>query len=313
MGEVVNLKNNELQKKEFLEGRLGKLGGSDIITIMGWNKFKTAFQLWQEKTGAVSIDYNESERARWGNLLENTISQEFAERNEVKLIHYKKPFVDKENDRMIANIDRGIVDRKDGRGPGLLEIKTVDAWVYNTESWEDGLPNSYWFQVQWYFMITGYKWGKFAILVGGNNYVEIEIAPDYELIKKLREVAENWIQVHLIEGKAPDKKAMDWKAVVPDPDSIKETTYEVFEKGVRLAEIKAQIKSLDKDKKAIETELQEEMEEAEILSFGDKRIATWKSSTRKTFQKAKFQVAYEDLCNKFTEEVPSRSFLLKLK
>lgn len=37
----------------WLESRKKGVGGSDVSTIMGLNKYKTSYQLWMEKTGRM--------------------------------------------------------------------------------------------------------------------------------------------------------------------------------------------------------------------------------------------------------------------
>lgn len=41
---------------EWIATRNKYLGGSEIATIMGYNKYKTPYQLWQQKTGIAPAD-----------------------------------------------------------------------------------------------------------------------------------------------------------------------------------------------------------------------------------------------------------------
>lgn len=308
---VSNIYDKEYE--EFLKARLGKIGGSDLAILLGYSQYKTPHQLWQEKTKRVSIDMNTAEKARWGNILEPVIAKETSDRTGLKLINYKKAFVAKNNERMIANIDRAIVDQKDGNGPGLLEIKTVDQWVYKADDWEEGIPINYWLQVQFYFYVTGFKWGKLAILVGGNQLFIEDIAPDYELLGKIIPVVEEWIQQHLIEDKAPSKKAVDWSLTTSDPDKAVEAEEETFDKAYEMAQVKAQIKALKSQEDELKARLIEEMEEAEVMTYGERFVATHKTQITNRFNQTKFKTNYPELFDKFVDKTTSRRFLLKIK
>ena len=49
------------------EARRKGIGGSDVATILGLNKWKSPYQLWLEKTGQIDLEHTESEPAYWGN------------------------------------------------------------------------------------------------------------------------------------------------------------------------------------------------------------------------------------------------------
>ena len=89
------------------------IGSSEIATILGLNPYKTILELWAEKTGAVPpADLTGNEAVEWGCRLERVVSEKFAEKNNVKLIAYKKrfvhpkyPFLSCELDNIIAGTD----------------------------------------------------------------------------------------------------------------------------------------------------------------------------------------------------------------
>lgn len=69
-----------MSHQEWLEDRRKGIGGSDVATILGLNQYKSAYQLWLEKTGQVELKDTESEPAYWGNVLEEVVAKEFQER-----------------------------------------------------------------------------------------------------------------------------------------------------------------------------------------------------------------------------------------
>ena len=52
-----------MSHQEWLEDRRKGIGGSDVATILGLNQYKSAYQLWLEKTGQVELKDTESEPA----------------------------------------------------------------------------------------------------------------------------------------------------------------------------------------------------------------------------------------------------------
>ena len=49
----VVVKTNNLSREEWLKYRTKGIGGSDVSIIAGINPFKSAHQLWLEKTGQI--------------------------------------------------------------------------------------------------------------------------------------------------------------------------------------------------------------------------------------------------------------------
>lgn len=50
-----------MSHQEWLEDRRKGIGGSDVATILGLNQYKSAYQLWLEKTGQVELKDTESD------------------------------------------------------------------------------------------------------------------------------------------------------------------------------------------------------------------------------------------------------------
>lgn len=75
----------EMTHDEWLLDRRKGIGGSDVATILGLNKWKSPYQLWLEKTGQIGLEHTESEPAYWGNVLEEVVAKEFQERTGKKV------------------------------------------------------------------------------------------------------------------------------------------------------------------------------------------------------------------------------------
>ena len=91
-------------------------GGSDVPTILGLNKYKTQFELAQEKVGIVKSEFKGNEYTHFGNVLEPQIRDYINLMNETHFV--EKTLID--NERNI----RSNVDGYDSQHGLLLEIKT---------------------------------------------------------------------------------------------------------------------------------------------------------------------------------------------
>ncbi|HFC9341278.1 TPA: YqaJ viral recombinase family protein, partial [Enterococcus hirae] len=45
----------DMSHQEWLEDRKKGIGGSDVATVLGLNKYKSPYQLWLEKTGQIEL------------------------------------------------------------------------------------------------------------------------------------------------------------------------------------------------------------------------------------------------------------------
>lgn len=137
----------EMTHDEWLLDRRKGIGGSDVATILGLNKWKSPYQLWLEKTGQIDLEHTESEPAYWGNVLEEVVAKEFQERTGKKVRRKNQVFEHPLHPFLRANIDRDVVGEN-----ALLECKTANAFL--GKEWEgDEVPLSYLCQVQHYMNV----------------------------------------------------------------------------------------------------------------------------------------------------------------
>lgn len=166
----------EMTHDEWLLDRRKGIGGSDVATILGLNKWKSPYQLWLEKTNQVEIEYTESEPAYWGNILEEVVAKEFQERTGKKVRRRNQVFEHKDYPFLRANIDRDIVGEN-----AILECKTANAYL--SKDWDgEEIPLSYLCQVQHYMNVLNREFAYFAVLIGGQRFVWKKVERDQELI-----------------------------------------------------------------------------------------------------------------------------------
>ena len=156
-------------REQWLAERQIGVGGSDAAAALGMSRYKTAYQLWAEKTGRLEPEnLDDVERIRFGNLMEEIIAREYSRRNDVKvqrrnasLTHPKYPF-------MRANVDRIVVGVRRG-----LECKNVDGLAFRYGEWgepgTDQVPDEYLLQCHHYMTVLDYPEWHLAACVGGNS------------------------------------------------------------------------------------------------------------------------------------------------
>lgn len=151
--------------------RAAHVGGSEVAALFDESPHMTRFELWHHKVGNIERkDLSGVERVFWGQTLEPAIAKGVAEVTgwQIRNVHR---YFSMESVGLGGSLDYEIVAHE--RGPGVLEIKTVDRLQYM--NWDEGEPPiHYLLQMQSYLALTGRQWGAFGILIGGNELKIIE-------------------------------------------------------------------------------------------------------------------------------------------
>jgi putative phage-type endonuclease len=201
----------------WLEERRTGVGGSDSAATVGLDPWKTALEVYLEKTGQLEAEnLDELERVRFGKIMEAPIADEYARRYGVKVRRRNQILRNPAYPWMIANVDRLIEGQRIG-----LECKNVDAMAYRLGDWgepgTDEVPENYLLQCRHYMIVTGFEEWHLAACVGGNRLVCYVIRRDPEL------------DAMLIEG-----EHAFWQCVesghAPEPDFSHRSTTELLKK-----------------------------------------------------------------------------------
>lgn len=193
----VLVKTREMSREEWLRTRKKGIGGSDASVVLGFNPWKSPFELYIEKT-SDDIRELDSEAVYWGTVLEDVIAEEFTRRTGKKVRRQNKVFIHPEYDFMIANIDRDVVGEK-----ALLECKTTSA--FNADAWEgEHIPPAYICQLQHYMAVLGYEKAYIAVLIGGQKFIWKELKRDDEFIELMIQEEKNFWENHVLKGVPPE-------------------------------------------------------------------------------------------------------------
>ena len=262
-----------MERTAFLERRKTGIGGSDVAAVLGVSKWKTPYQLWLDKT-SDTVEEKESDILHFGTVLEQVIADEYARRNNVKVLRRNQMYRHVAHPELIANIDRYVVGGK------ILECKTCNAYA-SSKFGEGGdeVPDEYLLQVQHYMHVTGYHEADLAVLIGGNEYRQFSLTYDADLAHYAADKCVEFWQNYVEKQTPPpaivqDNLAEYYKAV---PGSSIVATEEISELCRLYKEESAAEKAAKERKEALGSQIKLFAKECEFITDNaGKTIATWK-------------------------------------
>ncbi|WP_256860439.1 YqaJ viral recombinase family nuclease [Paraliobacillus ryukyuensis] len=301
----------DMSHQEWLEMRTKGIGGSDASIVLGLNKYKTAFELWLDKTGQSTVEDSAGEAAYFGNLLEDVVAKEFELRTGKKVRKHNFMLKHPKHDFIIANIDRKVVGEN-----ALLECKTASAYL--SEAWEgDEIPDAYLVQVQHYLGVTGFDKAYIAVLIGGQRFVWKEIDRDEELIKMIFSAEVDFWNRHVIanippalDGSSAAEQYLKERFEKSDPNKTVDLAFEYKDKIGTWNALKSKIKELDQRKKEIENDIKQELGEAEI-GFVENYQATWKQINSNRVDTKRLKTEFPEVYDKVLKQSSYRKFDVK--
>ena len=158
----------EQRSPKWFALRKDGITATDVAVIAGLSEYKTRFQLWAEKTGAVTEE-PAGEAAQRGILLEDAVANWYTLETGHKLKRSNGVVRLVEAPWAMASLDRTIVGE-----PGLVEIKTSTSRMWALEP----VPAAVIAQVQWQAFITGAPWVDVVVLLGGLKFRRERVMAD---------------------------------------------------------------------------------------------------------------------------------------
>ena len=286
----------EMTHQEWLEDRRKGIGGSDVATVLGLNKYKSVYQLWLEKTDQIEVTSAQSEAAYWGNTLEEVVAEEFSKRTGKKVRRRNRVFEHSKYPFLRANIDRDIVGEN-----AVLECKTANQFLAN--EWDDDeIPIQYICQVQHYMNVLNLDYVYIAVLIGGQKFIWKKMERDQELIdmitKKLvafwTENVEKGIEP-AIDGLKATSEFLTQRYL--DTDESETELNAAFDENIaNLARLKGDKKIIEENITLLENELKQALGKAEAtIGITPNNIVSWKKTQSKRLDKKKLINKYPDI------------------
>jgi len=312
------------ERRLWLQERQKGIGGSDIGTLIGLNKYQTNVDLYFSKVNPVQDD-NGNKFTRTGKQLEDFVAKWFAQKTNLMVRKAEKEnYTDFDVPYFKASVDRLINEDT------ILEIKTTSI---NTDE-----PLPYWIaQLQWYLGILNRPQGVIAWVtiphnfdydfLNSKNWTEQElgilkcslklewrvIERDDYYIRELREYAAKFWNNHVIPRVPPEPiNAYDAMKLYPVADSKK--TREISDSFLytinRIQNVKEVIKKYTAEKEDLETTLKIYIQDNEALTKNNKVVCTYKNQTNNRVDTDKLKA--DGIYNQYLKASNSRTLLIKI-
>jgi len=227
------LGNFENGSEKWHELRSRGIGGSEVGTIAGLNKWESAYTLWAKKSGLIADQVEQSEAMEAGTLLEKFILEHYFERLNPSLIIYDDVGT-YALDWSHANPD-AIYENEDGTF-GIWECKTArfeDDWNLPKRG-ERGtgldIPRSYYSQVQWYMRVMGFGEAIVSVLFGGQKYREFYVIADkFAQDTDLALATKFWNGLQI--GEQPD-----WDGSISTYETVRQENPDIVDESIDIPE-----------------------------------------------------------------------------
>lgn len=311
----------ELTEEDWLELRKAGLGGSDAAAIVGLDRYRSPFEVFLEKLGALDdeTEDEESEAARWGKLLEAPVRAEAAHRSGRLIQPVGLLLCHDERRWQRANLD--------GLGIETLDDELVEMFVYEgktaghyvRDEWaDDKVPDGYTLQGMHYLAVTGLRRIMFAVLLAGQRLAIRWVERDDELIAHLNRLElEFWQRLEARIPPEPDGSrsctellANLWEV---RPGATLELGPTATEVALRILEERrqadAELKAAKDAKDAATNRLRFLAGAHELVTDDEGRVLfTWKGSKPRRVDLEALRTDHPELVEEYTREQPQRTF-----
>lgn len=290
------------ERAAWLEERRTCIGSSDAPAIMALNPpgWSDALSVYVSKLG-LDEPQPESERMRWGTLLEPAIRQAYHERTNREIVEVPGITRHPEIAYIGASLDSLAFDRE--RGPGIVELKTTSFAVDPDD------PPAHWLaQVQ--HQLEASKallpklaserglpckpWAEIAALVGGQELVLIPVEINARFtVAMLREEASFWARVLAQDPPPPSDPEASHRALAALYAHEDGATIELPAEALVLADSMELANEAEKkakvEKETARNLLMAMMGAATYGTLPDGRRVSWKSQKRDAYTVAPWE------------------------
>lgn len=287
----------------WLAERRKGIGGSDASTLLGFNRYGSALELWLDKTGRPMVDIDTEAMAR-GRWLEPVIRERFA-RDQSMEVRPAGLYQSLAHPLLLCTPD-GLT----GDGAGL-EIKTTTGWLKG--DWSDGQVSDHAeLQAQHAMAVTGRDYWWVAVSIDGWLPRIRRVDRDQRIIDTIIAVAERWWADYVLTdtpppltGGAAENEAMrDWQDTV-DPDKTVVMTDELAGLLRRLDAAKQTARDAEAEVVTLDTRVRALIGDAEtVIAPPDpdqpKPVVLATCKANGTFSTKRFTAAEPELAAEFT-------------
>lgn len=285
------------------------IGGSDAAAILGLNRYKTALDVYLEKTGQVEPkDISDKISVITGNNSEDNTAKIYEITRGVKVRRANKTFFHRDHNFMLANIDRKIIGQK-----AILECKS--AGVYQKKEWGDEgtdyIPDEYLMQVVHYAAVCDVERVDIAVLFTDHSFKICTYERNEKMEQELIKIESDFWLNHVLKGVPPKPQNIsDIVKLNPySTDNAVLINEQLAESIKAYKDIQQQQKELKEKAELIKTRICEEMGDKYAITdaFGNK-LATWKTQETRRLDSKALKKKLPDIYNNYTKVTTQRTF-----
>lgn len=329
---VLPAKAYSRNRAPWLTARRAGIGASDMAALLGMNPWRSAVDVWFEKTDTTPVtDVPPSEAAEWGTALEDAVARKAVARHPHlgKLVPSPGLVAHEEHPWMLATVDRLLAPRlvRPLLVDGGMEVKTTSPGTFE-ESWHppraaehaehgrlDWPPFPVQIQVQQQMAVLGLTHIWVVVLVGGQRMpAPYRIERDETVIEQLIEFGGMWWDEYVVKGSKPEPTVADrenlsrlWPGdpnldpIVADDDLVAE-----IKRFLRARQFKVNAESVMADARFnVEKRLGDA---TEAVDEDGRTLVTWKPQTSRRIDTGVIRDEYPDVAAAATRVIESRVF-----
>lgn len=309
---ITKIPTRDMSREDWLAARRSSIGGSDAGAVLGLNPYTSPYMLWAEKSGKiVPQDISDKEAVRLGNDLEQYVAERFMEATGKKLQRLNYILKNDAYPWAHANIDRRVVGEEAG-----FEAKTTSSWEILQQCRNGEFPDTWLCQVTHYLAVTGWEKWYLGVLCLGHGFFWFEIRRNDGDIEALMG-AERAFWDGVVNGTPPAPDGSE-----ATQEALRAIYAESDGSTCDLAPMRSELDSIAAlDKRIAEFKALRDEAQAKVMDYmgtaergeTDNYRVSWKSSTRRTLDRKRYEAENGKIPEKYYNESASRAFRFTVK
>lgn len=285
------------------------LGGSDVAAILGISPWRTPLDVYLDKVeGKRPDDPAKSQIFRRGARMEPYILDLLTEEHGIQIVNRGQRYRDQQHDFIAAEIDAEAATGEN------IEVKSANQFAAKNwgSEWTDEIPVYYTAQAMHGMMVHSADATIFPVLIGSDDFRVYRVERDDETIAAIRtKEVEFWDRVQRRDPPPATTVSDVLRLFERDAGTSIDADDAIMACVASLKEIKARIKVDEDDAEELERRIKLYLGEHSTLSYGAKKLLTWKSQDTKRFDSTAFKAAHPSIYEKFTKTTTSRVLRIK--
>lgn len=295
-----------------LEVRQHGIGASDAGAVLGVDKYRTPLDVYRLKINPEGQDnYEQSEPAYWGNVLEDIVRMEYVKRTGNNVQPGGDTIISEHYPFMLCHLDAVSVEAN-----RIVECKTASAYVAG--EWGDPgtgeIPDSYKIQCHHQMIMTNYKCVDVPVLLGGNTFRIYTVHYDQKLADIIIGKESDFWYKHVVPRVPPNPITLgDLDVLYAKEDGSTAIADELaIDALIDRHDIDERIKMLNAAKNTANMKIKGAMGNASLLTdeYG-KPLATWKNQSTRRLDQKTLKEKQPDIVRTYTKTTQSRVLRIK--